>query len=156
MSTLSADLEQAVRAIVRDEIERASGKQPMPALPKPAADPSICGFKTNAGTCYKAPHVGRHSYSKTPPPKEHKAPVRNWERVTDVWFKPVGYLKRTHFVVGNTCRVQGERGLWTIVSIEKHKYEDKINVEVKADRTGHSRTFPVDRIIYKRPKKASS
>lgn len=61
--------------------------------------------------------------------------------------------------VGNPVKVKGEgRGGavgdgWTVIAIQQHKTNESINVEVRKDRTGHSRTFKSDKIVYKRPRK---
>jgi hypothetical protein len=160
VSTLSADLEQAVRAIVRDEIAKAGGST-KPATPPPGGSgvtPSStrCGFKSNAGVCTREQgHLGqRHRYEKNPAP-EHIPPARNWKRARG-FYKKSG-TKNFLIEVGHPCRVEGERGMWKVVGVEfgTGPNEGKINVEVKTDRTGHSRTFSSDRIIYKRPKKVS-
>lgn len=52
---------------------------------------------------------------------------------------------------GYPVRVTGERGIFTVVRIERHRETGKINVDVKASRTGHGRTFPLDQLKYVRP-----
>jgi hypothetical protein len=41
---------------------------------------------------------------------------------------------------------------FTVRRIQQNTSTGKVNVEVTRDRSGHSRTFPADKIVYQRPK----
>lgn len=134
-----------------DYIRQAFPREGAPAKIVPVR-PDICGLPGRNGICIKPPkHGQRHRYGKTPP-KPHVIPERSWKKITE--WKPEG--ARFALVVGNPCKVTGQRGEWKIIAMERHVFDPlKINVEVTNDRTGHGRIFSIDKIQYRRPKKVS-
>lgn len=93
--------------------------------------------------------------SKSPQPS---APVRDWETVDEA------RLGRYRVTAGSPVAVLGEgrkteknpegaaQDGWTVLRIERHRTTGKVNVEVRRERTGHSRTFPISKIVYRRRK----
>lgn len=76
-----------------------------------------------------------------------------WEKLET--FRIQGTGSRGYTLTKNSpCRITGERGIWRVVSAERHVEDGRVNVEVvKADkgRSVRSRTFPSSRIRYVRP-----
>lgn len=135
---------------------QAPRKAPAPGLLAAAVEQGFCGVVgPNASVCLRqGGHSQRHRYIPVAQmPKRHVPPPRPWTK-TDSFTKTSG--SRTYVIkIGHPCKVEGERGLFKVISIEQHAEDGRVNVEVTNDRTGHSRIFPADRIIYKRPRKTS-
>lgn len=98
-------------------------------------------------------HGQRHRYGpkSVNPSAGHVAPPRPWVKAQE-FVKKSGSRKYV-IKVGYPCKVEGQRGTFKVIGIEKHAETGKVNVEVTQDRTGHSRVFTADKVIYKRPKK---
>lgn len=126
-----------------------------PSPVQPAADvlPSRCAAVGRTGQCTKMRgHGQRHRY-ESPTNRyvpAHVPPHRTWTKVESVPLKSGS--KTFTLAVGNPCKVSGVRGMFKVISIETHP-DGRVSVEVTNDRTGHSRVFRLDQIVYKRPAK---
>lgn len=126
------------------------------STPQGAKSLGYCGEPGKVGVCIRPPrHKERHRYG-IPPAAPHTKPDRAWEKMKEIRIFSSGGQRTYQLAMGNPCRVKGQRGTWVVIGIEQHRDNGKVNVEVKQDRTGHSRTFPVEKVTYMRPKKAAS
>ena len=172
MTEVERDLWLAFKAFIREEQRRtpavvpAPGKpavepvrreEPLPGLVQAAVEQGYCGVAGKGRTvCLRDKgHVQRHRYRLMADiPKRHVPPPRSW--VKEGHFEKVSGSRRYKIEVGYPCKVDGVRGMFKVIGIERHTETGKINVEVTNDRSGHSRVFPADKIIYKRPRKVSA
>lgn len=161
MTPAEADLWKAFKAVLREQgknqVEGSIWPTVAPAVDAvvPLAERGPCQVQGPGTTrCHKPQgHGQRHRYTE-PPPREHVAPLREWTKRPS--FTLTSGSRRYEVIVGNPCRIVGQRGLWKVVSIEAHNVNGRTSVEVTQDRTGHSRTFSSEQVIYKRPPKEKS
>lgn len=115
----------------------------------------ICGEISRQGwICRRPPnHEGvRHRYARPVVPP----PIRAWEPVLEfsVWNEPK--TRQYAVKVGRKCGIfayhpSGQNSHnWKIASAERNVETGRVNVSVIQPSSGRSRTFPADRIIYKR------
>lgn len=138
--------------------DHPAGKQAATALVDPSTVvQSRCSVQGRTGQCTKMRgHGQRHRYESDTNRyiAPHVPPPRAWTKVETVPIKGTG-SRSYRLAVGNPCKVSDVRGMFTVVSIESHP-DGRVNVEVKGDRTGHTRVFPLGRIGYKRPRKSGT
>lgn len=134
--TVGELLERALRQLVREELEAV-----VEVLVAARLDEQL--------------GVPAKKAAKAGPPR--LAPPSEWEPVEE--FQITSGSRHYAVKVGNPVKVKGEGRSgavgdgWTVIAIQQHKTNQLINVEVRKDRTGHSRTFKSDKIVYKRPPK---
>lgn len=67
-------------------------------------------------------------------------------------FRIAGSGSRGYTLTANSpCRVAGQRGVWRVVSAERHNEDGRVNVQVIHTTTSKMRIFPSSSLIYVRP-----
>lgn len=113
-------------------------------MPDPA---EMCSAIKGSLVCLKERHVGKHLFR----PRPYIAPERPWKSIDSINLE-TGLIRRPveTFTIGDVVGCAGKQGDWRIIRIEQHIESLEINVDIVSQKTGHSHTYRLENIRYRR------
>ncbi len=111
----------------------------------------ICSATKGSLVCLKPKHIGKHLFR----PRPHVAPERRWFSIDSIEVE-TGLIKHPTetLVIGDIVGIPNKQGDWRIIRMEQHRESREVNVDVVSQRTGHSHTYRLENIRYRRRSKA--